>query len=252
MAPYLTLMKEDASQRNHPSRELFNALRWIVKTGSPWRLIPHDFPPWAAVHQQAQRWIKAGCFEAMVHDLRTILRVLQDRDQISPTAMVVDSRTVQSTPESGVRAGYDGHKRRKGTKLHIAVDTLGNLLALHVTAASDQDRAQVGVLAAKAQVAADKTIEIAYVDEGYTGEACAALAAEQGVRLEVVKLAQAKHGFVLLPHRWIVERSFAWASRFRRLARDYERLSSTFAALHWLAFAGLMLSSLASSIPSGS
>lgn len=188
----------------------------------------------------------------MVHDLRTILRVVQGRDQVSPTAMVVDSRTVQSTPESGVRAGYDGYKRRKGTKLHIAVDTLGNLLALHVTPASDQDRAQVGVLAAKAQEAAGKTIELAYVDEGYTGAECAALAAEQGVRLEVVKLAQTRHGFVLLPHRWIVERSFAWASRFRRLARDYERLPSSFAALHWLAFAGLMLSSLASSIPSGS
>lgn len=166
--------------------------------------------------------------------------------------MVVDSRTVQSTPESGARAGYDGYKRRKGTKLHIAVDTLGNLLAVQVTPASDQDRAQVGVLAANAQVATGKTIEIAYVEEGYTDEECAAQAAEQGVRLEVVKLAQTRHGFVLLPHRWIVERSFAWASRFRRLSRDYERLSSSFAAFHWLAFAGLMLSALASSIPSSS
>ena len=94
----------------------------------------------------------------MVHDLRTIIRVLEGRYQDSPTAMVVDSRTVQSTPEGGVRAGYDGYKRRKGTKLHITVDPLGSLLALHVTAASDQDRAQVSVLAAKAQVAVDKTI----------------------------------------------------------------------------------------------
>lgn len=208
--------------------------------------MPHDFPPWAAVHQQSQRWIKAGCFEAMAHDLCTISRVLQGRDQVSPTAMVMDSRTVQSTPESGGRAGYDGYKRRKGTKLHIAVDSLGHLLALHVTPASDQDRAQAGLLAARAQEATGKSIEVAYVDQAYTGEECAGQAAEQGIRLEVVKLAQARHGFVLLPHRWLVERSFAWVSRFRRLARDYERLSSSFAAFHWLAFAGLILASLAS------
>ena len=149
-------------------------------------------------------------------------------------------------------SGATSYKRRKATQLHIASDTLGNLLAVHVTLASDQARTQVGVLSANVQVATKKTIKLAYADEGYTGKECAAQAAEQGVRLEVVKLAQNRHGFVLLPHRWIVERSFSWASRFRRLARDYERLSSSFAAFHWLAFAGLMLSALASSIPASS
>lgn len=248
VAPYLSLMKEDAAQRKYPLRRLFDALRWVVHTGCPWRMIPHEFPPWTAVHQQGQRWIKAGCFEAMTHDLRAILRLLQGRANARPTAMIVDSRTVQSTPESGARAGYDGHKRRKGSKVHIAVDTLGNLLALHVTAANEQDRKQVARLAEEAQAVTEQSVQIIYADQGYTGEDAAKQAADHGLRLQVVKLPQAKNGFILLPRRWVVERSFAWASRFRRLARDYERLPLTFAGLHWLCFAGLMLHAIFSFI----
>src|ERR1051326_2964519 len=112
-------MTEKAPQRKYELREIFNALRWIVRAGAPWRLLPTNFPPWAVVYRQTRRWIDAGCFEAVVHDLRAL----------------------QSTPESGPRAGYDGHKRRRGTKAHMAVDTLGHLLALHVTPASADDRA---------------------------------------------------------------------------------------------------------------
>ena len=242
-APYLTLMKEDAPQRDYSSRELFNAVRYMVRAGCPWRMIPNDLPPWSTVHQQAQRWIKAGCFEAMAHDLRAVLRLLAQRDA-QPTAVILDGRTMQSTPESGARGGYDGHKRRKGSKVHMAVDTLGHLLALKITAASEQERAQVGELAREIQAVTGDKVEVAFVDQGYTGEQPAAQAAEAGMRLEVVKLQEAKRGFVLLPRRWVVERSFAWAARFRRLARDYERLASSLAGLHWLAFACLMLNSL--------
>lgn len=242
-APYLTLMKEDAPQREHPLREVFNGLRWFVRGSCPWRQMPHDLPPWFVIQQQAMRWIKAGCFEAMAHDLRAILRLAQGRTE-QPSAAIYDSRTVQSTPESGARAGYDGYKRRKGAKVHAAVDTLGHLLALKVTAASEQDRAQVAELTAAVQEATEQKVSIAFVDQGYTGTEPAAAASAQGVRLEVVKLAQAKRGFVLLPRRWVVERSFAWAARFRRLARDYERLASTLSGWHWLAFICLMLKSL--------
>jgi transposase len=240
VAPYLTLMDADAPQRRHDLREVFNALRWIVRTGAQWRMLPTNFPPWAAVYQQAQRWIAAGCFEQMVHDLRAVLRWSEGRAD-APSAMILDARTVQSTPESGGRAGYDGHKRRKGSKAHAAVDTLGHLLALHVTPANEQERDQVAILAAAVQEATAETVEVAFVDQGYTGEEAAEDAAAHGIRLEVIKLPAAKRGFVLLPRRWVVERSFAWVARFRRLARDYERLPETVAGLPFIAFACLML-----------
>jgi transposase len=167
-APYLSLMTEEAPQRDYPLREVFNGLRYLVRSGAAWRLMPHDLPPWYTVYQQTQRWLKAGVFEAMVHDLRAVLRVAQGRNPES-SAVIFDGRTLQSSPESGEGVGYDGAKRKRGSKTHMAVDTLGHLLALLVT------------------------------------------------------------------------RSFAWAARFRRLARDYERLPETLAGLHFLAFAILML-----------
>ncbi|HTA17157.1 MAG TPA: IS5 family transposase [bacterium] len=242
-APYLTLMNERAPQRKHSLREIFNALRWLVRAGCSWRLMPHEFPPWPAVQQQTQRWLRAGCFEAMAHDLRLLLRLAARREG-APSAVILDSRTVQSTPESGGRAGFDGAKKRKGSQVHAAVDTLGHLLALKVTPANEQDRTQVGELAAALQKTTGQNVQVAFVDQGYTGEQPATDAAQHGLRLEVVKHHEAKHGFVLLPRRWVVERSFAWAARFRRLARDYERLATTLAGYHWLAFVTLMLHSL--------
>jgi transposase len=244
VAPYLTLMTEDAPQRDFPLREVFNGLRYIVRTGAPWRWMPHDLPPWQVVYQQSQRWIKAGVFESLVYDLRAVLRIAEGRKE-RPTAAIIDSRTLQSTPESGGRAGYDGAKRRKGSKVHLAVDTLGHLLALCVTAADEQDRAQVSELAKRVQEETGETVKIAYVDQGYTGETAADAAGEHGIKLEVVKLPTAKRGFVLLPRRWVVERSFGWMSRFRRLARDYERLPETLAGLHYVAFVILMLKNVA-------
>lgn len=240
IAPYLTLMREDAPQRVYPLREVFNGLRYVVRGGISWRMIPNDLPPWEIVYQQTQRWLRAGVFEAMVHDLRVLLRLAQGRNE-QPSAAIFDSRTLQSSPESGERAGYDGAKRRKGSKTHMAVDTLGHLLTLHVTAADGQDRAQVAQLAQDVQEVTGQSIEVAFVDQGYTGDEAAKAAAEQGLRLEVVKLPDAKRGFVLLPRRWVVERSFGWMSRFRRLVRDYERLPETLKGLHFLAFAMIML-----------
>jgi transposase len=202
-------------------------------------MMPNDLPPWHTVYQQTQRWLKAEVFEAMVHDLRVLLRLAAGRDA-APTGAIMDSRTLQSSPESGARAGYDGAKRRKGSKTHMAVDTLGLLLAMNVTPADEQDRAQVGELAQAIQAATGHTVEVVFVDQGYTGETPQQAAADYRIRLEVVKLADAKRGFVLLPRRWVVERSFGWIARFCRLARDYERLPDTLRGLHFLAFAILM------------
>ena len=239
-APYLTLLPEDAGQRRHDLRATYDALRWIVRAGSPWRLLPGDFPPWHAVYDQARRWLAAGYFKAMAHDLRAVLRLAEGRCA-APSAAILDSRTLRSTPESGARAGYDGAKRQKGSKLHAAVDTLGHLLALHVTPANEQDRAQVGHLAAAVQQVTGEAVKLAYVDQGYTGPAPAEAAKTHGIALLVVRTPEAKRGFVLLPRRWVVERSFAWAARFRRFARDYERLPETVAGLHFVAFVTLML-----------
>ena len=229
--------------RDHSVREVCNAVRYVVRAGCPWRLLPNDLPPWWTVHQQAQRWIQAGCFAAMADDLRALLRELAGRAP-QPTAVIWDGRTMQSTPESGERAGYDGYKRKQGSKVHVAVDTLGHLLALKVTPANEQERAQVGDLLDEVQEATGENVQAAFGDQGDTGEEAAAQAARQGVRLIVVKLEEAKRGFVLLPRRWVVERSFAWAARFRRLGRAYERLSSSLAGLHWLAFVTLSLNSI--------
>jgi transposase len=240
VVPYLTLVREDAGQRQHSLRELFNGLRYVVRYGIAWRAMPNDLPPWFTVYQQSQRWLAAGCFEELAQDLRAVLRLAAGRPA-EPTAAIIDSRTLRSTPESGQRAGYDGAKRKRGSKLHMAVDTLGHLLALHVTPANVDDRAEVSRLAAAVQDVTGESVTLAYVDQGYTGEAPAEAARKQGIALEVVKLPEAKRGFVLLPRRWVVERSFAWATRCRRLVKDYERYASTLAGLHVVAFACFML-----------
>ena len=161
-----------------------------------------------------------------------------------PTAICIDSHTLQSTPESGGRAGYDGAKRRKGSKVHIAVDTLGHLLALKVTPADQGDRDQVAPLAEQVQQVTGSTVELAYVDQGYTGPNAADAAQQHGIRLEVVKHPMAKRGFVLLPRRWVVERSFAWAARFRRLAETTRDSHKLLKGIHFIAFAILITARL--------
>ena len=163
VAPYLTLVREKAPQRTHDIREVLNALRWIVRAGASWRMLPHDFPPWEAVYQQTRRWIAAGSFDATVHNLRALLRLASSRTP-DPSAMILDSRTLRSSPESEHRAGYDAAKSKKGSKVHAAVDTLGHLLSLHVTPASEQDRVQVEEPAEAVQEATGESVELAYVD----------------------------------------------------------------------------------------
>src|SRR5262249_1483648 len=151
-----------------------------------------------------RRWMAAGCFEALVHDLRILLRRAADRPA-PPSAAMLDARTLQSTAASGARGGYDGHKRRTGSQVPAAVDTLGHLLALLVTLANEQERARVAELATAVHAVRCDHVEVAYVDQGYTGDEPAAAAAAQGIPLAVVKLPEAKRGFVLLPRRWVVE-----------------------------------------------
>jgi transposase len=202
-------------------------------------MLPNHLPPWHTVYQPTQRWLKAGVLEAMVPDLRALLRLAAGRKE-QPSGAILDRRPLPSSPESGEQAGSDGAKRRQGSQTHLAVDPLGQLLALLVTPANEQDRAQVGQLAPAVQAATGETVEVTWVDQGYTGDQAAPAAQEPGLRLEGVKLPDAKNGFVLLPRRWVLERRFGWMARFRRLARDYERLPDSLRGLHFLAFALLM------------
>ena len=243
---YLALMTEDAPQREHPLRAVFNALRYLAHTGCPWRYLPHDLPPWLAVYQQWTRWRDGRVFERTVHDLNALQRQLLGRPA-TPTAVIFDGRTQQSTPESGHRAGYDGAKRRKGSKAHVAVDTLGQLLSVVVTPANEQERAQVGELCQRVQEITSQTVVVGFGDQGYTGEETQYESAVHDIDLQVVTKHEGQTGFVLLPRRWMVERSFAWCSRFRRLARDYERLSPTLQQLHFVVFAAIRLARHAAS-----
>jgi transposase len=224
--PYFYLLPEDAGQRAYNLRGIFDGLRWIVRSGSPQRYLPKDLPPWDMVYQRSRRWLAAGCFEAMIHDLLAVLRFAEGKAP-GPTAAIFDGPTIRSTPEGGGRAVYDGYKRRKSSKVHRAVDILGHLLALHVTPANEQVRDQVVALAEAMQKVTGESVELAYVDQGYAGDDPEADAASYVIHLEVVCLPEAKRGFVLLPRRWDVERSYGWMARFRWLARDYERLRET-------------------------
>ena len=234
VVPCLTLMSEHAPQRTHSLREVFNALRCLVRASTPWQMLPHDLPPWEAVYQQTPRRLHAGLFEAMVPDLRVVLRPAEGREG-QPSAAIFESCTLRSAPESGPRAGDDGVTRQRGSQVHRAVDTLGHLLGLPVTAADAQDRAQVAQLAELVQAVTGASVPVAFVDQGYTGNQ-PAQAAAHGIPLEVMKWPEAKQGCVLLPRRWVVARSIAWAARVRRPARDNERLPVTLAGFHILAF----------------
>src|ERR687885_592251 len=172
-APYLTLLPEDAGQRTHRLREVFDGLRYLVRYGVPWRALPNDLPPWHAVHDQAQRWRRAGCFEMLTHDLRAVLRLAAGREE-EPSAAVLDSRTLRGTPESGGRAGWDGHKRTRGSKLHLAVDTLGHLLALRVSSADANGRAAVAELAEAVQDVTGGSVTLAHLGPGHTRAGAAA------------------------------------------------------------------------------
>lgn len=240
LLPHLTLMREDAPQRGHDLREVFNAIRSVVKTGCQWRMLPHDPPEWTAAHRQARRWIRAGVFEQVAHDPRMILRLVEGREA-QPSATILDGRTLRSPPESGARAGYDGAKKKKGSKVHVAAGTLGNLPALTVTAANEQERGQVADLAARVQDVTGGAVEVGFVDQGYTGERAAEQASAHNIRLEVVQHTEAKRGFVLLPRRWVAERTSGWLGRSRRLTRDDERLAKVLEGWHWLAFLTLIV-----------
>src|SRR4051812_6383153 len=252
VVPCLTLLRGAAGRRAHALREVFNGLRHVVENGIPRRAMPHDLPPWAAAPTPAAR---RRCLATLAHDRRAVPRLAGGR-KAEPSAAVPDSRTLRSTPEGGHRAGRDGRKRTRGSKLHVAADPPGHRPALHVTPAREGGRAAVAEPAGAVQDAAGASVEPALVDRGHTGGRPADAAQAHGSALEVVGLPEAKRGVVVSPRRpsaalasrrgtgqgptGVVERSFAWMARRRRPARDQERLPDVRAGWHLVACVTLM------------
>jgi transposase len=217
VAPYLARVREDAPQRqsticarSSTCCEVGRAYRLLE-----WRYMPHDLWPWEALYQQTQRWIRAGVFEELVNDLCAYCCGFRRRGLRSRAQPYSTLARCAPLPRAALGAATLLAQGQEGLKSACAaVDTLGHLLALLVSPANEDDRKEVGKLSEEIQQATQENVELAYVDQGYTGERAAEAAHSRGISLEVVKHQEAKGGFVLLPRRWVVERDFVWASRF--------------------------------------
>ena len=205
----------------HPRREVIDAIRYLVHNGCVWRALPADYPPWRTVYGFFARWAANGTLDRVHDSLRTQVRVAAGRHP-QPSAAIIDSQSVRAADTvSRASRGFDAGKKVNGRKRHIAVDTLGLLLVVVVTAASTQDRDAARPLLWRLR-ASHRRIRLVWADAGYAGN-LVVWAATLGLRVEIVRRRLA-HAFQVLPRRWVVERTFAWISRHRRTVRDYERL----------------------------
>lgn len=221
-------------------REVLNAIFYLNKTGCPWRYLPKEFPDYRIVSYYYHRWVDKNVFEKINTAIHGQLRKEMGRNE-QPSAAIIDSQTVKGTPESVEESGFDGGKVIKGRKRHIAVDTIGCVLVVVVHAANIHDsKGARRVL--KALFSIVKTIKKIWADVGYRGADFIQWVKEQfDCVLEIVKKEENVEGFHLLPRRWVVERTFAWLSRFRRLSKDYERKPTSSAGHVYVASIRLML-----------
>ena len=225
-------------------REIINGLLYVLRGGIAWRLMPHDLPPWAAVYYHFRKWRKTGLWERVNRCLREDLREKGERER-TPSAAIIDSQTVKASLNKGEH-GYDGAKNIKGRKRHAAVDTLGLLLVVVVSAANVAERAGAKVLFEKLRVY--PRLKLIWADGGYQGADFSHWIAQTFVWcLEIVKRCDRTKGFKLLPRRWVVERTFGWLGNYRRLAKDYEERPETSESFIYLASSHLMLRRLAGS-----
>jgi transposase len=231
--PHLPPPSEQGRPRSWPWREIVNAIFYVLRSGCPWRLLPSDFPPWRTVYRWFSTWRDTGLFETINHTLVMADRERSGRDA-SPTGAIIDSQSVKTT-ESGGPRGYDAGKRVKGRKRHALVDTDGRALVLIPHEASIQDRdGAVPVLKASRKLF--PWIGRIFADGGYTGEK---VATATRIVVEIVKKHPDQVGFTVQPRRWVVERTFAWLGRNRRLAKDVE--ASIASATAFLYAASVML-----------
>jgi len=242
VSPLLPEPCDTGRPRTWSSIEILNAILYVVRGGVAWRLLPHDFPPWATVYGCFRYWKMIGVWQE-VHD--KILEKVRERDgrNAEPSAAVMDSQSVKM-PDKGQERGYDAGKNVTGRKRHILVDTMGLLLAVVVNAASVQDRDGAKLLLNRAGGRL-KSLQIIWADGNYAGALVGWVRDTFACALEIVKRPPAAKGFVLLPRRWVVERTFAWLGRYRRLSKDYEERTDTSEAMIHIAMTNLMLRRLA-------
>jgi transposase len=244
---FLQPMLPKPSKRGRPPtdrRRILDAILYVVKGGIPWRYLPTDFPPWKTVYHVFRQWTLNQQWAALNDALRTLVRRTCGK-RCQPTAAILDSQSVKSDGHGG-SVGYDAAKRIKGRKRHLLVDTLGLVLAVAVTPASTTERD--GAQTVLGQVLGWFTwLRLLWVDGGYTGDAFALWVKGLCPKLvvEVVKRSDATVGFKVLPHRWVVERTFGWLMRHRRLVRDYENTETSAAAWIFIAMIRLQLRRLA-------
>ncbi|WP_306356630.1 MULTISPECIES: IS5 family transposase [unclassified Nocardia] len=206
----------------HCRRDIVDAVFYLADNGCKWRNLPADFPPWKTVHAAFTRWWASGDVTAVHNDLRDLVRRAEGRD-VDPTAAVIDSQSVRAAETVGAQSrGWDAGKKVGGRKRHIIVDCLGLLLVVYVTAASVQDRDAARTALGRLRQIFD-TITLVWADGIYTGKLVAWAKTALALTLEIVKRSDDVAGFVVLPRRWVVERTFSWISRRRRCVRDYER-----------------------------